>query len=425
MAAPGPEQPAPKLRSLPAKGPQLRGVVEKPPSLGVVIDAILQYDLESLREALAAEGASVVDPDGIPALHFCVAQGWAEGMAELLGHEADALQMAPDMRYRIAGAPVYQTGGTAAHRAAEAGDAQLLRLLAAACPDVLQHPDLDGHTPAEVAQLFCSRSCLAELGVAQWDAEQLSQRRARWIPAQRKRIDAAAGEAERRRVAAIQDKYLRKHPELFRADPGDDALLLAPGLSAQGAAATAAVVCDGAWTLPALSARGCEMLLAEAGAYRDSMPGEQRRANSMHRRSVAVTDMGLAPLLWRWVREVITPLSRELFADPSDPARGPFSSLHAFVVHYRVGEDTELAEHADDSDLTVNICLGKAGFEGAGLYFRPSASGEPLRHAHSVGHAVVHRGSLRHGVEPLSRGERANLVIWCRHRPPRPGLSVS
>ena len=234
-----------------------------------------------------------------------------------------------------------------------------------------------------------------------------------------------------------------------------------------------------------------------------------------------VTDMGLTPLLARWCNLYLTPLSHILYPGEEDGrrrgdsdagkdgkeddgkegeregdiARGPFSSIHAFTIRYSLGEDTDLKEHIDDADLTLNICLGTVPFEGAHVYvcFRRRGMGDdelvyynemsqyvynkrcgdelchvppshnahthtrthththryfkpvkpsdestlsppsdvtagaaapslnPVRVLHAVGSGLVHRGDIRHGTEQLTAGVRSNIVIWCRHRPPRPG----
>ena len=74
--------------------------------------------------------------------------------------------------------------------------------------------------------------------------------------------------------------------------------------------------------------------------------------------------------------------------------------------------------HTDDSDVTLNICLGR-DFEGAGL----SVCGDmgdsahrhfTYRHTHRVGHCLMHLGRRRHGADDITAGERINLIIWCK-----------
>ena len=51
-----------------------------------------------------------------------------------------------------------------------------------------------------------------------------------------------------------------------------------------------------------------------------------------------------------------------------EAGRRAATSHHAFVVQYQEGKDLGLDMHTDDSDVTFNVCLGKA-FAGAGLTF--------------------------------------------------------
>ena len=67
---------------------------------------------------------------------------------------------------------------------------------------------------------------------------------------------------------------------------------------------------------------------------------------------------------------------------------------HGFTVRYKPGEDLELAEHRDSSNATMNICLGKAGFEGSSLYFRDGQSPNTRKFVFNVGDAIFHKGMM-------------------------------
>ena len=94
----------------------------------------------------------------------------------------------------------------------------------------------------------------------------------------------------------------------------------------------------------------------------------------------------------------------------------------------RTGKDTELSFHVDSSDVTLNVCLGRA-FEGGGLFFRGvrcrahqqtgAAPAEQVSFAHRTGVALLHRGHHRHGAHPITSGARHNLILWCRGDPAR------
>ena len=54
---------------------------------------------------------------------------------------------------------------------------------------------------------------------------------------------------------------------------------------------------------------------------------------------------------------------------PLEQAEGGFTSHHSFMVKYKAGQDLGLDMHTDDSDVTVNVCLGK-DFRGAANQMR-------------------------------------------------------
>ena len=73
--------------------------------------------------------------------------------------------------------------------------------------------------------------------------------------------------------------------------------------------------------------------------------------------------------------------------------------------------------HTDDSDVTLNICLGREGFQASGLTFCGKMGKPDHRHfshqyQHEIGRAVVHLGAQRHGADDITTGERNNLIIW-------------
>ncbi|KAH8070426.1 procollagen-lysine 5-dioxygenase [Aureococcus anophagefferens] len=114
---------------------------------------------------------------------------------------------------------------------------------------------------------------------------------------------------------------------------------------------------------------------------------------------------------------VVGPLASTLFGD--EVFARSLDHHHLFAVRYAVGEDETLAMHHDASEVTLNVCLGTAGFEGGALQFCGRVGDGDHRAAsgaldHRVGTAVLHLGRHRHGVARLASGERANLVLWAR-----------
>ena len=132
----------------------------------------------------------------------------------------------------------------------------------------------------------------------------------------------------------------------------------------------------------------------------------------MNNYGVIVNQIGMRPLIDDLQRRYIHPMARMLF--PREGAS--FHSHHSFMVQYRFGEDLGLDMHHDDSDVTLNVCLGRE-FTGATLSFCGGfGTAGHRRHTHTYAHvrgrAIVHRGAHRHGADDIASGERYNLIVW-------------
>jgi hypothetical protein len=127
---------------------------------------------------------------------------------------------------------------------------------------------------------------------------------------------------------------------------------------------------------------------------------------------VILNQIGMRPLLDAFQTQCILPLSKLLFPKEG----GEFTSHHSFMVQYKQGEDLGLDMHHDDSDVTLNVCLGKE-FTGATLSFCGGFGTRSHRkHTHTYSHArgrgLIHLGSHRHGADDIISGERYNLIVW-------------
>ena len=67
-----------------------------------------------------------------------------------------------------------------------------------------------------------------------------------------------------------------------------------------------------------------------------------------------------------WLDETFTQ-ARQLFNDPNLV----LDSHKAFIVKYALGEDTELAEHFDNAEVTLNVAISQ-DYEGGELVFKNS-----------------------------------------------------
>jgi hypothetical protein len=234
--------------------------------------------------------------------------------------------------------------------------------------------------------------------------------------------------------------YAPAHPEFWSLDTAFDPdflAALAAGADPDRLAALATEVHPDLWALRVLNPAWCEGLRAELAlhaAWARASGVVFQPPNSMNRYGLVLdstTDdddkrvdargpvrgpaqlLPLAPL-----REALGPLAARLF-----PELGPLDSHHGFVVHYAMDGDRALGFHADDAEVTLNLCLG-GGFEGGDLWFEgrrcaqhhdhPAHPGEPFRWQHQPGVALLHAGGHRHGAHSITRGERQNLILWMR-----------
>ena len=171
----------------------------------------------------------------------------------------------------------------------------------------------------------------------------------------------------------------------------------------------------GVYTLPLLNPAFCTALLEELDRLAASgIP--MRRPNGMNRHGAILSHLGFEGLL-RGLRSFVAPLACEVHGTWC--GMDDLVEEYGFTVRYAPGEDTQLDEHFDTSNLTLNICLGKA-FRGGDLYFkgiRQTASAKSTevlgQVAHTPGRCVLHLGGHRHGARPIEAGERTNLILWC------------
>ena len=177
------------------------------------------------------------------------------------------------------------------------------------------------------------------------------------------------------------------------------------------------------FALPFLSAAACGRLLEELDRRRRerAQHGEERSGpNSMHEYGATLAELGLEALA-RELRSLwVAPLAAHLFQDVGG---ADLDGEHAFLAEYSRGGDEDLGFHVDDSAVTLNLCLGE-DFAGSELYFeglrcdlhRQTWAGpdESFEYLHEPGVAILHAGRHRHGVHPLRRGARRNLILWCQ-----------
>lgn len=164
------------------------------------------------------------------------------------------------------------------------------------------------------------------------------------------------------------------------------------------------------FSFPLLRDDCCDRLIEEIEHFQTTgLPA--RRPNSMNNYGLILNEIGLRHSLDA-LQALIHPLARSLF-----PVEGAvFDGHHSFCVSYKPDEDRGLDMHSDDSDVTLNVCLGKE-FEAAGLTFcgdvgAPGHRKQSFCYKHAKGVGLLHLGRRRHGADDISDGHRVNLIMW-------------
>ncbi|CAD7937837.1 unnamed protein product [Amoebophrya sp. A25] len=178
----------------------------------------------------------------------------------------------------------------------------------------------------------------------------------------------------------------------------------------------------GVYSFPCFSEALCDKLVAEiehatALANMDdrdegSLDGYLDRPNGMNRFGIVLNQLGLEPFASYLQTNFVYPLAKSVFPIEAEQ----FDDHHCFCVRYSDDLDTGLDMHEDDSDVTLNVCLGKK-FSGATLSFchnidDPQHRKEGFVYTHQKGHAVLHLGRQRHGADNIDSGERINFLLW-------------
>ncbi|KAM0012248.1 putative oxoglutarate/iron-dependent dioxygenase [Helianthus debilis subsp. tardiflorus] len=179
----------------------------------------------------------------------------------------------------------------------------------------------------------------------------------------------------------------------------------------------------GVYTFNMLQPHFCEMLVAEVENFEKWILETKfrvMRPNTMNKFGAVLDDFGMDAMLEKLMEDFIRHISKIFFADVGGFA---LDSHHGFVVEYGFNRDIELGFHVDDSEVTLNVCLGKQ-FSGGELYFRgvrcdkhmntEALPEEIFDYSHVPGHAIIHRGRHRHGARATTAGQRINLLLWCR-----------
>ena len=120
---------------------------------------------------------------------------------------------------------------------------------------------------------------------------------------------------------------------------------------------------------------------------------------------------------------VVRPIARLLYTETKIKRELDFR--HGYVAGYSDRASSEravtrdhLVSHTDDSDVTLNVCLGD-DFEGGTLRFYglrgTSQEGKLIgEYEPARGTAVIHAGRHLHEVTKVTNGDRYAYIIWAR-----------
>jgi len=121
-----------------------------------------------------------------------------------------------------------------------------------------------------------------------------------------------------------------------------------------------------------------------------------------------------APTFQALYREVLStymrPIARMVFPE----IVGYDTQTFGFSINYKPTTDTSIRPHSDASSVTLNINLNMPGeeFTGSEVDFLDPATNEVHSLTFVAGSAMLHRGSALHMAQPITSGERTNLVLW-------------
>ncbi|KAI3963664.1 hypothetical protein MKW98_021904 [Papaver atlanticum] len=164
----------------------------------------------------------------------------------------------------------------------------------------------------------------------------------------------------------------------------------------------------------------CDMLLSEVDNFEKWVTESNfkiMRPNSMNKYGAVLDDFGFETMLDKLMDDFVRPISKVFFHEVGGDT---LDSHHGFVVEYGKDRDVDFGFHVDDSEVTLNVCLGEQ-FSGGDLYFRGIRCDkhvnteyqpeESFHYSHVIGQAV---GRHRYGARATRSGARINLLLWCR-----------
>jgi len=176
----------------------------------------------------------------------------------------------------------------------------------------------------------------------------------------------------------------------------------------------------GVFSFPLLKLSTCQRILEEVDNFENWCLRNGvtvNRPNSMNNYGAILDDFGFDPVFNEITEKIINPLAYKLYRHIGPTC----DDHHGFIVEYALKKDLALGFHVDDSEVTLNVCLGTE-FGGGDLFFAgvrcqrhkhmvPTEK-ESFQVPHQVGRAIIHLGKHRHSATPITFGKRVNLILW-------------
>jgi hypothetical protein len=143
------------------------------------------------------------------------------------------------------------------------------------------------------------------------------------------------------------------------------------------------------------------------------------------RRTMNLDTIGLSWLNDLLLALVLRPIARHLFTTTEmgdsdlDWRNGYIAGYSAEPLAEAATRRDRLVTHTDDSEVTLNVCLGEPDFVGGLLEFRglrgTAEQGHELgTYQPIIGRALIHAGRHFHNVTPVTSGNRFALIVWAR-----------
>lgn len=219
------------------------------------------------------------------------------------------------------------------------------------------------------------------------------------------------------RKALIQAQYIPKHPHVYRLEDSAFVPSFLDALKAGSEESRLAIMTKetetGIYSFALFNSQFCKDFLEEIENF-ESTGLPLVKPNTMNNYGVVLEELGFNSFFDTLREKYMKPFMSLLYGQLG----AHVDSQHPFIVQYKLSEDKHLDFHYDESEVTLNVCLGKQ-FTGGSLYFcglleDKRTHNEMFEYVHSSGKAILHIGKHRHGAKPIQSGERFNLIVWFR-----------